>query len=110
MGVRTHAASLSGPALRLDEPSTHALAWATTAVGRLSIAANIVLSAEWFLYGFVRKEGLIASQIEGAQATLRDLLAFKAGERPQGLQLPRRTALRPPRVVATGGLKCLCWA
>ena len=32
--------------------------------------------------GFVRKEALITSQIEGTQATLQDVLAFEAGQKP----------------------------
>ena len=71
------------PPLRLDEEMTHALALATTAVERLALAADMVPSADWFLYGFVRKEALITSQIEGTQASLRDVLAFEAGQRAQ---------------------------
>ena len=69
------------PALRLDEATMRVLAEAMTAVGKLAVAADMVPSAAWFLYGFVRKEALITSQIEGTQATLQDLLAFEAGER-----------------------------
>jgi Fic family protein len=73
----------SDPALRLDEVTAEALAKAMTAVGKLAVAADMVPSADWFLYGFVRKEALITSQIEGTQATLQDLLAFEAGERAE---------------------------
>lgn len=48
---------------------------AETALAKLNIASELVKSEEWFLYGFVRKEALISSQIEGTQATLTDLLA-----------------------------------
>ena len=41
----------------------------------------MVPSAEWFLYGFVRKEAVITSRIEGTQATLRDVLEFEATQR-----------------------------
>ena len=51
------------PALRLDEATMRALAEAMTAVGKLAVAADMVPSADWFLYGFVRKEALITSQI-----------------------------------------------
>jgi Fic family protein len=40
----------------------------------------MVPSTDWFLYGFVRKEAVITSQIEGTQATLRDVLTFEATE------------------------------
>lgn len=48
---------------------------AETALARLNVANELVKGEEWFLYGFVRKEALISSQIEGTEATLTDLLA-----------------------------------
>ncbi len=71
------------PPLVLDERAKAALSDAMAALGRLGIAADMVPSADWFLYGFVRKEALITSQIEGTQATLRDVLAFEAGQQAQ---------------------------
>jgi Fic family protein len=38
----------------------------------------MVPSPDWFLYGFVRKEAVISSQIEGTQASLADVLEFEA--------------------------------
>lgn len=79
----------SKPTLVMDEANLQALAQANTAMGRLAVAADMVPNAEWFLYGFVRKEALITSQIEGTQATLRDVLTFEAGEpaqRPDDVQ------------------------
>ena len=54
---------------------------ATLRLGRLAVAAAMVPSAEWFLYGFVRKEAVISSQIEGTQATLHDVLSYEATEK-----------------------------
>ncbi|MFH1709417.1 MAG: Fic/DOC family N-terminal domain-containing protein [Planctomycetota bacterium] len=54
-------------------------AQALTALERL--AGAMVPSAEWFLYGFVRKEAVISSQIEGTQATLMDVLTYEATDR-----------------------------
>ena len=51
---------------------------ATAAVGRLAVAGTMVPSAQWFLYGFLRKEAVISSQIEGTQATLMDVVAYEA--------------------------------
>src|SRR5437870_250087 len=48
------------------------------ALERLGIAGTMVPSAPWFLYGFVRKEAVISSQIEGTQATLMDVLTYEA--------------------------------
>ncbi len=51
---------------------------ASAALGRLDVAAGMVPSAGWFLYGFVRKEAVVSSQIEGTQATLVDVLTYEA--------------------------------
>ncbi len=77
------------PSLVLGPALTESLGAAMTALGHLSVAAEMVASPEWFLYGFVRKEALITSQIEGTQATLQDVMAFEAGqaaERPDDVQ------------------------
>lgn len=77
------------PPLTLDGELAQALATATTSLGQLAVAANLVPNSEWFIYGFVRKEALITSQIEGTQATLRDVMAFEAGqtaERPDDVR------------------------
>ncbi|MBS0210409.1 MAG: Fic family protein [Planctomycetes bacterium] len=62
---------------------------ATLALGKLSVAAQMVPSADWFLYGFVRKEAVISSQIEGTQATLTDVLAYETtgkSDRPDDVE------------------------
>lgn len=51
---------------------------ALTALARLEVAGAMVPSTDWFLYGFVRKEAVLTSQIEGTQATLRDVLTYEA--------------------------------
>lgn len=51
---------------------------AMEAVSRLNLAGAMVPSADWFLYGFVRKEAVLSSQIEGTEATLRDVVTFEA--------------------------------
>lgn len=66
------------PALALDQDLAQAHAGALLALARLEIAGRMVPSAGWFLYGFVRKEAVISSQIEGTQATLRTLAEFEA--------------------------------
>jgi Fic family protein len=71
------------PQLGIDEPMRTALGRAEAAIAKLAVAADMVPSADWFLYGFVRKEAVITSQIEGTQATLQDVLQFEAGERPE---------------------------
>jgi Fic family protein len=63
----------------LDKLHTEALA----AIGQLAVAGTMVPSANWFLYGFVRKEAVISSQIEGTQATLMDILTYEATHKAQ---------------------------
>ncbi|HRX86442.1 MAG TPA: Fic/DOC family N-terminal domain-containing protein, partial [Phycisphaerae bacterium] len=66
------------PPLVLDESLAELHARALAEIGRLDVAGKMVPSTDWFLYGFVRKEAVITSQIEGTQATLRDVLTFEA--------------------------------
>lgn len=69
------------PRLRISGRLSRLHAEATEALSRLGVAARIVPSTQWFLYGFVRKEAVISSQIEGTQATLEDVLVFEASRR-----------------------------
>lgn len=71
------------PPLEIGPQSSESLSGAMAGLGKLSVAAEMVPSPDWFLYGFVRKEALITSQIEGTQATLQDVLAFEAGQTAQ---------------------------
>ncbi|MDX2200054.1 MAG: Fic family protein [Phycisphaerae bacterium] len=73
------------PPLRLQTPLVTRLNAATTAVQRLALAGALVPSADWFLYGFVRKEAVLSSQIEGTQATLQDVLTYEATDHSQRL-------------------------
>lgn len=52
---------------------------AELALARLSGVSGLVPSVEWLLYGAIRKEALLTSQIEGTQATLTDLFDEEAG-------------------------------
>jgi len=66
------------PPLRIEGELLELHAEAMSALGRLAVAGTMVPSANWFLYGFVRKEAVISSQIEGTQATLEDIVAYEA--------------------------------
>ena len=70
----------NNPALVMDGPTAKLHAAARTALARLAVAGTMVPSADWFIYGFVRKEAVVTSQIEGTQATLRDVVTFEATE------------------------------
>jgi Fic family protein len=52
---------------------------AELALARLSGVTGLVPSIDWLLYGAIRKEALLTSQIEGTQATLTDLFDDEAG-------------------------------
>jgi Fic family protein len=66
------------PTLSLDSEAQELLGRAERELSRLELAGEMVPSVDWFIYGFVRKEAVISSQIEGTQATLIDLLTFEA--------------------------------
>ncbi len=71
----------ANPPLAMDGQTVELHAEAMTALARLAVAGSMVPSTDWFLYGFVRKEAVVSSQIEGTQATLRDVATFEATER-----------------------------
>ena len=77
------------PVLRIEGHLARRHAEAVAAIGRLAVAANMVPSPDWFLYGFVRKEAVVSSQIEGTQATLEDVVVYEAthqSERPADVE------------------------
>ena len=78
-----HALPPAKPPLELDADARELLAEAELALSRLELAGEMVPSVEWFVYGFVRKEAVTSSQIEGTQATLVDLLTYEAGAQPE---------------------------
>jgi Fic family protein len=68
------------PPLRIAGELERRLAAAQSSVDRLNVAGRMVPNTHWFLYGFVRKEAVISSQIEGTQATLREIATYEATE------------------------------
>ena len=66
------------PPLELSPELLGNIRSAEEAVRRLDVAAGLVPSIDWFIYGFVRKEAVVTSQIEGTQATLVDVLDYEA--------------------------------
>lgn len=67
-----------GPIIRIEGILLELYSLAIAAIGRLEIGGSMVPSPDWFLYGFVRKEAVVSSQIEGTQATLDDVVAWEA--------------------------------
>lgn len=58
------------------------LSRANLALGALDGIAHTLPDLGIFLYGYIRKEALLSSEIEGTQSTLTDLLLYEAKERP----------------------------
>ena len=73
-----HALPPADPPLAIEGELAERHAAAIAAIGRLRVAGAMVPEPRWFLYGFVRKEAVLSSQIEGTQATLRDVATFEA--------------------------------
>lgn len=71
--------------MQIEGELAQLLAAVNAAVGRLAVAAEMVPSADWFLYGFVRKEAVMTSQIEGTQATLQEVVEFEATAKAERL-------------------------
>jgi Fic family protein len=107
------------PELQIEGRLAQLLAEANAAVGKLAVAADMVPSPDWFLYGFVRKEAVVTSQIEGTQATLQEVLEFEATdktERPDdvrevcnyvdALNYARREIARPKGLPLSARLLC----
>jgi len=65
------------PPLVIDVHLAAKLHEATAALGRLQTASTMVPSPNWFLYGYVRKEAVVSSQIEGTESTLEDVVVFE---------------------------------
>ncbi len=77
------------PPLLIEGELARLHAEALAAVGQLAVAGAMVPSENWFLYGFIRKEAVISSQIEGTQATLMDVVTYEATrktERPADVE------------------------
>jgi len=65
------------PPLEINQNTKELLEKALRQIELLDLASQMVPNTEWFIYGFVRKEAVVSSQIEGTQATLIDLLSHE---------------------------------
>lgn len=61
-------------------PLARQLEKALLALGRLDSFAAVLPETSLFLYGYVRREAVLSSQIEGTQSSLSDLLLFEIDE------------------------------
>jgi cell filamentation protein, protein adenylyltransferase len=70
------------PPLDLGQARQRLLERATLALGRLDSVTLLLPDPGLFLYGHVRREALLSSQIEGTQSSLSDLLLFELEAAP----------------------------
>ena len=70
------------PAVNFREGLRRPLEAATTALGRLDAVTELLPDATVFVHGYVRKEAVLSSQIEGTQSSLSDLMLHEAGASP----------------------------
>lgn len=70
------------PGLNFDPDLRRLLEQSHLALGRLDALSTLLPDPSLFLYGYVRKEALVSSQIEGTQSSLSDLLLFEMQEAP----------------------------
>jgi Fic family protein len=70
------------PPLEITGSIRQVLENALVALGRLDSVSMLLPDTALFLYGYVRKEAVLSSQIEGTQSSLSDLLLFEMDEAP----------------------------
>jgi len=70
------------PPLELNGPLARKHEQALLACGRLDAITAFLPEPDLFLYGYVRREALLSSQIEGTQSSISDLLLFELEEAP----------------------------
>ena len=70
------------PRIRSRESFGSLLEEAATAVGRLDAVTELLPNPNVFVYGYVRKEAVLSSQIEGLQSSLDHLMLYEAGGAP----------------------------
>ena len=70
------------PEVSFREGLRRPLETATTALGRLDAVTELLPDPGVFVYGYVRREAVLSSQIEGTQSSLADLMLHEAGGVP----------------------------
>ncbi len=70
------------PEIDFQEGLRRPLEAATAALGRLDAVTELLPDAALFVYGYVRKEAVLSSQIEGTRSSLADLMLHEGGGAP----------------------------
>ncbi len=69
----------SNPPIKYDDEIIYLISEANRFIGRLDEVTDTLLSPNYFVYMYARKEATLSSQIEGTQATFSDLIKAEAG-------------------------------
>ena len=67
------------PPIQYDDEIIYLLSEANRFIGRLDEVTDNLISPNYFVYMYARKEATLSSQIEGTQATFSDLIKAEAG-------------------------------
>ncbi len=67
------------PSIQYDDELIYLISEANRYIGRLDEVTDTLISPEYFVYMYARKEATLSSQIEGTQATFSDLIKAEAG-------------------------------
>lgn len=70
---------LDNPPILYDDEMIYLLSEANRFIGRLDEITDNLISPNYFVYMYARKEATLSSQIEGIQATFTDLIKAEAG-------------------------------
>lgn len=71
------------PRIRFRRSLGRLLEDAAAALGRLDAVTELLPEPDVFVYGCVRKEAVLSSQIEGIRSSLADLVLYEAGGAPK---------------------------
>lgn len=71
------------PRIRFRQSLGKLLEDAAAALGRLDAVTELLPEPDVFVYGCVRKEAVLSSQIEGIRSSLADLVLYEAGGAPK---------------------------
>lgn len=67
------------PPIKYDDEIIYLISEANRFIGRLDEVTDTLISPNYFVYMYARKEATLSSQIEGTQATFSDLIKAEAG-------------------------------
>ena len=69
----------TNPSIKYDDEMIYLISEANRFIGRLDEVTDTLISPNYFVYMYARKEAALSSQIEGTRATFSDLIKAEAG-------------------------------